>query len=176
MCVCLCVTLVYCQVVSFLMRELPQRTAFGSGSYRRKGNFPRRWNVGLRTFSPVSYLLPHTVNGVRFCFSAAVCLYYFCMKYLWNRWTDLRQIHREDVFGPSLGRVWMSRSNVKVTRDKKRAVHSYHPRQRRNGTRSLQITSCCSRQDRSAACARFMFGKTTLAPVYIFKFIYLSNY
>jgi len=28
------------------------------------------------------------------------------MKYLGNRWTDLRQIHTEDVFGPSLGRVW----------------------------------------------------------------------
>jgi len=34
-------------------------------------------------------------------------------KYFWNRWTDLRQIHGEDVFGPSLGRVWMSRSKVK---------------------------------------------------------------
>ena len=30
-----------------------------------------------------------------------------------QRWTDLRQIHREDVFGPSLGWVWMSGSNVK---------------------------------------------------------------
>jgi len=38
------------------------------------------------------------------------CLY---MKYLGNRWTDMRQIHREDVFGPSLGRLWMSRSKVK---------------------------------------------------------------
>jgi len=48
-----------------------------------------------------------------------------CIKYLRNRWTDLRQIHREDVFGPSLGPVWMSRSI-------------------------------------SAACVRFMFGKTSL--------------
>jgi len=24
----------------------------------------------------------------------------------WNRWTDVRQIHTEDVFGPSLGWVW----------------------------------------------------------------------
>jgi len=34
---------------------------------------------------------------------------------------DLRQIHMENVlFGPSLGRVWMSRSaEVKVTKDKK---------------------------------------------------------
>jgi len=40
------------------------------------------------------------------------------MKYLGNRSTDLRQIHTEDVFGTSLGRVWRSRSKVKVTRGK----------------------------------------------------------
>jgi len=35
---------------------------------------------------------------------------------------DLRQIHMEHVFGPSLGRVWRSsqRSKIKVTRDKNR--------------------------------------------------------
>ena len=40
------------------------------------------------------------------------CLWLFClcMRYLWNIWTDLRQIHTEDVSGPSLGRVWRSRS------------------------------------------------------------------
>jgi len=37
-----------------------------------------------------------------------------CMKYLRNRWTDLHQIYTKDVFGPSLGRVWRSRSKVKV--------------------------------------------------------------
>jgi len=26
-----------------------------------------------------------------------------CMKYLGNRWMDLHQIHREDMFGPCLG-------------------------------------------------------------------------
>jgi len=36
----------------------------------------------------------------------AVCdSFCLCMKYLRNRWTDLRQIHTEDVFGP-LGQVW----------------------------------------------------------------------
>ena len=30
-----------------------------------------------------------------------------------DRWTDLRQIHMEDVFGPLLLRFWMSRSKVK---------------------------------------------------------------
>jgi len=42
-----------------------------------------------------------------------------CVKYLGNRWTDLRQIHNKDVPGPSLGRVWMSRSKVKVPRKKR---------------------------------------------------------
>jgi len=60
--------------------------------------------------------LPHAVNCGRFCFwrrqSVLFCL---CMKYLGNRRTDLRQIHTEDVFGPSLGRVLRSRSKVKVT-------------------------------------------------------------
>jgi len=36
--------------------------------------------------------------------------------YLWNRWTDFRQVLMEDEFGPSLGQVW--RSKIKVTRDK----------------------------------------------------------
>jgi len=31
---------------------------------------------------------------------------------------NLRQIHREDVFGPSLEQVQTARSKVKVTRDK----------------------------------------------------------
>jgi len=47
----------------------------------------------------------------------SVCGFLLCMKYLGNCWVDLRQIHMEVVFGPSLGRVW--RSKFKVTRDKK---------------------------------------------------------
>jgi len=39
-----------------------------------------------------------------------------------NRWTDLRQIHTEDVFGPSIGRVYFEcqdqKSMVKVNRYK----------------------------------------------------------
>ena len=58
--------------------------------------------------------LPHAVNCGRFCFwrhqSVVFCL---CMKYLGNRWTDLRHIHTEDACGPSLGRVWRSRSKLK---------------------------------------------------------------
>jgi len=37
-------------------------------------------------------------------------LNFLCLKHLRNRWKDLRQVYREDVFGPSLGQVWMSRS------------------------------------------------------------------
>jgi len=50
----------------------------------------------------------------------SVTLLFFCLslKYLENGWTDLRQIHREDVFDSQLGRLWMSRSKVKVTMDK----------------------------------------------------------
>jgi len=39
--------------------------------------------------------------------SVCFCL---CMKYLWNCWMDLSQIHMEDVFGPSVRWVWRSRS------------------------------------------------------------------
>jgi len=47
----------------------------------------------------------------RFFLPHAVCLWLFClcMKYLWNRWTNLCQIHAEDVPDPSLGRVRRSR-------------------------------------------------------------------
>jgi len=63
---------------------------------------------------------------------------FLCMKYLWNRRTDLCRIHMEDVFGPSLRQVW--RSTVKITKDKKRHFSSL-----------------------SAACVRFMFAQTSLA-------------
>jgi len=68
---------------------------------------------------------------------------------------DLRQIHREDVFDPSLGRVWMSK--VKVTTDKKHAVHSRCPRQRTNGMHSLQTTSVSSGWDHSIATGEGWF-------------------
>jgi len=60
-------------------------------------------------------LLPHAVNCVRFCFWRSLWLFCLCMKYLGNRWTDWRQIHwgRENVFGPSLERIWMSVWKVK---------------------------------------------------------------
>ena len=50
------------------------------------------------------------------------------------------------------------RSKVKVTGDKNRAVHSYRPRQRRNGTRSLQMTSRSSGRNHSVAAGGGDFG------------------
>jgi len=51
----------------------------------------------------------------RFCFRRVCdfCIFCSCIKYLENRWTDLRQILKEDVFGPLLGWVWMSSTKVK---------------------------------------------------------------
>jgi len=65
---------------------------------------------------------------VRLCFST-VCDFFVCLCiiYLENGWTDLRQIHREDMFGPTHRRVWLSRSKVKVMRDKKRKTAESSP-------------------------------------------------
>jgi len=88
--------------------------------------------------------LPHAVNCAESSVFGAVSLWflYVCMKCLWNRWTDLRQIHTEDAFGPSLGQVWKSKSKVKG---------QGHQGQKRH---FLAL---------SAACVRFMFRKTSLA-------------
>jgi len=72
-----------------------------------------------------------TVEGSVFG-AISLCFFCLCMKYLGNRWTDLRQIHMEDVFGPSLGRVWRSRSP---------------------GTK---------RHFSALSCVQFMFGETSL--------------
>ena len=57
-------------------------------------------------------------------------------KYLGNRWTDLRQIHTEDVFCPSRWQFGGQGQRSKVTRDKNGIFSAF-----------------------SAACVRFMFGK-----------------
>jgi len=56
-----------------------------------------------------------------------------------NRWTDLRQIHTEDMFGPLLGWVWMSRSKVKVTRAKTHCALATPLCCGRNGPYSLYV-------------------------------------
>ena len=48
------------------------------------------------------YHTQRTAEGSVFL-APSVCVFCLCMKYLRNRWMDLRQIHTEDVFGPSLG-------------------------------------------------------------------------
>jgi len=75
------------------------------------------------------------------------------------------------------------RSKSKITRDKKRAVHSHHPRRRTNGPfccmthcDALAATNITQQQTRSlrrccmgvisAACVRLMFDKTSLAFVF----------
>ena len=80
------------------------------------------------------------------------------MKYLGNRWTCLRQVHTEDVFCPSLGQIWISRSKVKS---------QGHHRQKRHFSAF------------SSACVLFMFGKTSLAcsSFFVFPmFIRLNKY
>jgi len=58
------------------------------------------------------------LRKVLFFGAVSLWVFWLCMKYLGNRWTNLRQIHMEDVFGPSLGRIWRSWSKIKVTMDK----------------------------------------------------------
>jgi len=82
---------------------------------------------------------------------------FLCTKYLRNHWTDLCQIHRNDVFGPSLGQVWMSRSRLPGTKKQGQSI----PRE------SLNWYATNSHGKRAwsllAACMQFMFGKTSLA-------------
>jgi len=59
---------------------------------------------------PVFTCLLHAVKCIRFYFWYCLWLFCLCMKCPRNCWTDLHQIHREDVFGFSLRRVWRSRS------------------------------------------------------------------
>jgi len=98
--------------------------------------------------------------------SFSFIIFYLWIKYLRNRWTDLRQIHSKYVCKPSLGRVWMSMSKVKGQghQGQKRAENSHYPRQRRNGPICCmqRVTMHCQR----GTCVRFMFGKTYLALVF----------
>jgi len=105
------------------------------------------------------YVLPHAVNCGRFSFwrrqSVVFCL---CMKYLGNRRTNLRQIHKEDVFRQSLRRVRRSRSKVEG---------QGHQGQRNGIFAAL-----------STACVRFMFGKTSLASslvAYLFTYLFTHS-
>ena len=123
--------------------------------------------------------LPHKVNCGRFCLWRRQSVVYFvCVRNIqfdryntirWttasliyrtelnkkrvmkklktNHWTDLRQIHKEDVFGPALGGVSRSRSKIKA--------------QGHQGQKTAFSAL-------SAACMRFLFGKTSLASSFQF--------
>jgi len=56
------------------------------------------------------YFLPHASKLLFLVLSVTFCLLFLFFfesnKYLGNRWTNSRQIHRRDVFGPSLGMAW----------------------------------------------------------------------
>ena len=87
--------------------------------------------------------------------SATVELICLFMNYRGSRWTDLRQIHMEDVFGPSLGRVWMSNAKVNTYKN-----DIFQPFQR-------------------PACVRFVFTKTSFASIvlllYLMKLIHFPQ-
>jgi len=68
-----------------------------------------------------------------------------CLKYLENHWTDLREIHRLDVFGPSLGRFWMSRSNVKGQGHQGQKAVSALPSPPSSG-KMVPSAACCALQ------------------------------
>jgi len=69
-------------------------------------------NVSIFTMDTNVYHMQWTAEGSVFgTISLVFCL---CTKYLWNRWTDFHQIHMEDSFGPSLGRVSRLRSTIRV--------------------------------------------------------------
>jgi len=61
----------------------------------------------LRPYGEKETLLVFTARSElrKVLFLALSVTFYLCLKYPGNHKTDLRQIYREDVFGPSLGRV-----------------------------------------------------------------------
>ena len=80
-------------------------------SERLEGNvFPLMWYCSYHYTVGVIITARREVRQVLF-----LALWLFCsyMKYPGNRWMDLRQTHTEDVLGPSLGRVWRSRSKIR---------------------------------------------------------------
>jgi len=110
--------------------------------------------------SKVLFLAPSVIS-----FCLFVCL---SLKYLGNGWTDLRQIFREDVFDPSLGGVWMSRSKVKVQghQGQKTKIFSESSPCTQQQTiplhRSLGVTGW-RQHTLTAACVLCIFGKKSLA-------------
>jgi len=96
----------------------------------------------------------------------SVNFFCLCMKCLGNCWMDLCQIHRKDMFGPSLGRVWMSRSQVMVSTDKRWGFGGYlwncWTDLRQIHMEDMFGPSLGRVWSISAACMQFMFRETSL--------------
>ena len=81
---------------------------------------------GQRSRSPgtKNYIFGPSVACVQFMFGKTSLASSFCMKYLWNHWMYLHQIHTEDMFGHSF--EWVSKSRFcKGHRDKKRIFRPF---------------------------------------------------
>ena len=154
---------------------------------------PQDWPLRLLSrpyfFSKLVFVFSSFVITVLFlALSAIIFLFCFCLrvKYLRNGWTDLCQIHREDVFGSSLRRVWMSSVNFKGQRSRRTKdalCSAITPQQWWNGMCSLQMSPCSSGRHHSVAarggvilvaCVLFMFHKKSLALVF-FSFLVLCT-
>jgi len=93
-------------------------------------------------------------------------------------WSDLREIHRVDVFGPSLERVWMSRSKAKgqghegqktrLTLLSPPAAHEWYVLAANSVQKQQTIPFRPFQRLISGACMRCMHAKTSLAPILLF--------
>jgi len=97
------------------------------------------WVCSCVLCSVLCYRTQWTAGGSVF---GAVSLFFFVC--VWNI-SGTAERHKEDVFGPSLGRVWRSKSKVKGQK-------STSPEIKKRHFSAL-----------SGACVRFMVGKTSLA-------------
>ena len=80
-----------CVVLSIKLTSTPAHAAAAEAA---PADAVLMWYPGIHSHSPL--YLGDGMSPLTFS---------LCVKYLWNRCADLRQIHMEDVFGPSLGRV-----------------------------------------------------------------------
>ena len=117
---------------------------------------PPDWTISIGCFFQY---LSHAIgsNCARFCFSA-VCDFLFCFFVCESNISGTAEricakftgktclVPRSDEF-----ECQGQRSRSQGTKTRCALLSGYHPRQRRNGMRSLQITSCSSRRDHSVA-------------------------
>ena len=135
----ICIHLIYNHFVrnfwfSFEFDRWQYISHYGNDTVSRTGNKEiRHFLIAIDVWkNPLATTHSKLLKVLFLVLSVIFCLF-LCLriKYLENRWMDLHRIHRAEVLGPSLSQVWMSRSKVKVTRDKK--VRYENSRQWRNG-------------------------------------------